>query len=201
MSCAISSRGWWCLSPGPVDTAFPPSRETRTTAPVAGEPLCPPSVRARPDDFQDDGGDAKPAACAKPPSTTTPIELADLGQPARRCGCGLARSARHSDGLDLDLDFRQVERFDLDDRVGRVRRPEPLATQLDDLRKGTHIRQKDGHLDDAFQTRAARLQHPTQVAKRQVGLRIEVAYTDELTGLIDPGLTRDEQEIANPETL
>src|SRR5207244_34934 len=76
-----------------------------------------------------------------------------------------------------------------------------LSHRYDDLREVGHIGEKDGHLDDAFQARATRLEHAGEVAERLVGLRVEVANADELTRLVDPGLARDEEKVADPESL
>src|SRR6266516_1055511 len=110
---------------------------------------------------------------------------------------------RHDgDRLDLDLDLGPVERSDLDNRVGRVGRREPLLAQLDDLREvGGHIGEEDGHLDDALQAGAAGLEHAAEVAESTVGLSVEVADSDELSRLVDSDLAGDEQEVADPESL
>src|SRR6266852_3467662 len=92
---------------------------------------------------------------------------------------------RDRDRFDLDLELRESERAYFDDRVGRVRLPEPAPAQIDDLREVGHIGEEDRHLDDTVKTRTGRDQNTLEVTERLLGLSIEVTDADHRPGVVD----------------
>src|SRR3546814_14114554 len=72
--------------------------------------------------------------------------------------------------LDLDHRIGGVERFDFDDRVGRIGCAEVFAAQLDDLVEVVHVGQENRHFDDISQAGAACGQCALEVRERMLAL-------------------------------
>src|SRR5690606_32356789 len=99
-----------------------------------------------------------------------------------------------SDSLDYDHRVRRGQGRNLDDRVGWIRRGEPLASQLDDLREVGHRREEDRDLDDAIQTGATGRQRALQIAKCLVGLTTKVTVANKCSIVAIPRLTGNKQK-------
>ena len=105
------------------------------------------------------------------------------------------------DRFDLEHQLGVRQGPHLTDRVSRIRLAEYLLTQLNHLGKMGHVGDEDGDLDHLIKTRSRCFEDAVEVADCLAGLSSEVANADDFTLIVDSGLSRHEDEIANPEPL